>query len=148
MPLIKIQQAGVYLEYNPRYTFILGLWDEVFSSKLYWNKHTNEFEIDQDPYGECDPIPLLNVKMQPDFSGLEFDANYQSNLTHFVVSTEYECVKLLYEILIIFHKEDFLINRNDKDHLSISFEKKYVREYGYIQRYTRRKCCWIHTISR
>ena len=93
----------------------------VTDYKFYLNADKRIFELDRNPYGEPELIPIMNVTYEEKGSILNFDATYHGEKTIYSLKSEYGCLKIMYKILSTSGSFDFKKDTQDKDKIELIF---------------------------
>ncbi|MBS0028070.1 hypothetical protein ACTJJ0_06600 [Chitinophaga sp. 22321] len=104
----------------------------ISGEKLYFNKESKTFDIDQNPYGEADPRPVTNLTFGA--GSFEFDTVLDNVDYHYKISSKYKADNALYEFL----KENDLSNldivhNNDRDVVYVEYEKQRLTRIKLIK---------------
>ena len=114
---IKIKESAFI--YRPSYNNLCLVLDLQF----FYNYKSKQFEVNNNPHGEPNPIPMNNVVMSDDLSQLSFDAKYQGKQQQFQITAVYECDKIMFELFSRLRNNDLLAVDEDLDDLHFVFEK-------------------------
>lgn len=91
--------------------------------QLYYNYDTQKFELNQDPYGDPDPVPVHHVAVKDDFSELSFEANYRGLPRQFIITAGYDTEKVLLQLFAQLNNNGPLTVGRDMDHMQFIFDK-------------------------
>ena len=114
---VKINESSFI--YRPSYNNLcLALYLQFF-----YNYKSKQFEVNNNPHGDPNLIPMNNVVMSDDFSQLSFDAKYQGKQQQFQITAIHECDKVMFELFSRLLNNDLLAVDKDLDDLQLVFEK-------------------------
>lgn len=120
MPLSsQISPTETAFFYHPR-GHDLGFYSGM---KFYFNKNSRSFEIDQNPHGEPMLAKIRNIEGNADFTRVAFDTRYRRTPTHFEISCQYDCDRILYRTLAEISETLFAFNEEDRDNVDLTFDK-------------------------
>ncbi|PFH08281.1 hypothetical protein BCF11_0634 [Collimonas sp. PA-H2] len=95
----------------------------VCGLSFYYNPDTCLFEVDQNPYGERDLIPIKNLQFSPDYSKMTFDCFYQGKDVSFDISIGREREKNFLRFFHAFHGKAFFFGENDFQPVVLLFDE-------------------------
>jgi hypothetical protein len=119
MQVKKITISESAFIYRPSYNNLclaMGL-------QFIYNYKLQQFEVNNNPLGDPNPIPMNNVVMSDDLSQLSFDAKYQGKQQQFLITATHECDKIMFELFSRLRNNDLLAVDEDLDDLHLIFEK-------------------------
>lgn len=83
---------------------------------------SQRFELDQNPFGDPNLVPMNNVVFSDDFSQLTFDARYQRKHRQFVITAANEHQKTMFEFFARLNEKGFKTEDNDADKVDLLFK--------------------------
>ena len=95
----------------------------VMELQFIYNYRSHQWEVNNNPHGEPNPIPMNNVVMSDDLSQLSFDAKYQGKQQQFEITAVHECDKIMFELFSRLRNNDVLAVDEDLDDLQLVFTK-------------------------
>jgi hypothetical protein len=90
--------------------------------QFFYNYRSHEFEVNNNPHGEPNPIRMNNIVMSDDLSQLSFDAKYQGKQQQFEITAMHACDKIMFELFSRLRNNDLLAVDEDLDDLHVVFE--------------------------
>lgn len=115
----KIKTDDCAFKYNPASRDLtLGI-GHAFS----FNYRSQKFELDQNPFGDPNLVPVNDVVFSSDFSQLTFDARYQRKQRKFAITAANEYQKIMFEFFARVNATGFTTEDCDADHVELHFEK-------------------------
>lgn len=115
----KIKPDACAFKYNPAISDLtLGI-----GLGFSFNFRSQKFELDQNPFGDPNLVPMNNVAVSDDFSQITFDARYQRKQRQFVMTAANECHKIMFELFARVNATGFTIADSDADHVELHFEQ-------------------------
>jgi hypothetical protein len=139
MLIKKIKPEGSSFTYDPKVGDVcLSTGDQLCSIRLYFNFNSQKFEFDRNPFGDPALSPLSNVTLNNDLSELQFDVVCRGKSTRFVISTEHECDKIIYDFFSKITDSGFSVREDDLDDMHVAFEQgklEFVRMFKHSKSY-------------
>jgi hypothetical protein len=90
---------------------------------FFFNQKSQQFELDQNPFGDTNLVPMKNVVFRDTFSRLTFDAKYQRKQRQFAITAANEHEKLLFELFARLNAHGFTTEGYEADHVQLHFEQ-------------------------
>jgi len=122
------KSKGSILTYEPvnkRLSIISG---ELF----HFNNEIKQFELDLNPYGDPEPVPIYNLQYQN--NKLKFEIVDNSDKIEYLITSSYKSDHVIYKMMIdIINNSNFSYNENEKDKVIIEFERSKLKTIEIIR---------------
>lgn len=116
----NIKSKGSIIKYEPLYKRFSIISGELF----HFNNETHQFELDLNPYGDAEPIPLLDLKYQN--NKLTFRVVLNSEIINYSIFSKYKSDQIIYQMMIDLNN-NFIFEPNENDKFSIEFDKSILK---------------------
>lgn len=119
MQVKKIKTKESSFKYNPmasELVLAVGL-------QFYYNYESQQWDLNQDPYGDPDLQPMNNVVVDETAGVLSFEAKYQGKAQQFAITAAYEPEKIMLAFFAEVKKMGKLAPVDDMDDMQLIFEK-------------------------
>jgi len=111
---MKIDDNYTVFEYNPKYKMRI-----TTNEELRYNFQMNEFEINQNPFGEEQTKPIFNVEVSLDFNKISFSIIYKKKIKSIVLTNRNKVDTILYKFFNDVMKNKLIIGKDDLDNIII-----------------------------
>ena len=91
--------------------------------QFYYNYETKQWELNQDPYGDPDLVPMNNVELNEAAHQLTFEAEYQGKPQQFEITASFEPEKIMLDLFSQLNNQEKLVTGEDVDDMQLIFEK-------------------------
>lgn len=122
----NVKSKGLIVKYEPLYKSFSIISGELF----HYNNESHQFELDMNPYGDPETVPILDLKYHN--NKLFFKIISNSQIVNYSISSKYKPDQLIYQMMVdLNNKFNFDLNENDK--FCIEFEKSTLKRIELIR---------------
>jgi hypothetical protein len=119
MQVKKIKPKDSLFKYNPLVSELVL----TVGMQFYYNYETQQWELNQDDYGDPDLVPIKNVVLNEAATQLNFEAKYRGTQQQFEITASLEPEKILLNFFAQFNGPQKFDTADDVDDMEMNFEK-------------------------
>jgi len=122
----KIKSKGSIIKYEP----LSKQWSIISGELFHFNNDSHQFELDLNPYGDPEPVPISDLRNQKD--KLTFNIVLNSEREDYTICSKYKSDQIIYQMMIDLNQK-FQYKLNEIDKFYVEFEKSTLKRIELIR---------------